>query len=769
MKSGALRIAVIYIIISLIWITCSDKLLFYFFQQLSENQLLLIGSVKGCFFVSGTGLALYLLINSNEKKLSNSEAQYRSMYEANPEPMWIYDEATLKILSVNDAAIAAYGYSRAEFLSKSILDIRPAQDVEKVKEATKKVQAEPNKSGKWRHLKKDGSLITVIIISHKIRFNEHAAVVVMARDITERVTFQDALQKVNQDLQAERTKLRETQRISRVGGWEFYPENNNLVWSAEVYEITGISADDTRPAFDIYIKHIHPEDRPQMVAGLQSLLKEGRHLDVTHRIIGLDGEIRYIRQLAKLETSPEAGPKIIGSMQDITEIKQLEEERNKYFYSLENTLNSMSDAFFALDAKMDIIRCNQVFLSIIGKPGEEVIGMNIFNVFPRERNKLYPAYEKALHEKVIVKLDEYSTNLEKWIRLAAYPTDEGVAVYFSDITEHKLKDSQLKEAIERYELVAQATRDVIYDLDMVNNQLVYNTSLTQLVKIPIDQVGYDLQWWRSLIHQDDVANVAASQHKISSEGKTNWECEYRIDIGGGEYKYVMDQGYFVYNDQKEPVRLIGAIRDIDELKRSINENKRLADLITRVNNMIIVTDCQNRVEWVNRAFEENTGFKLPEIAGKTPFEFLTGPSMAPETVEKLLTHIKAHEAFVLDLIIYTIDNIPVWVAAEFTPSFNSKGEYQGYIAVYQNINSRKEKEDEVKRQNEFLREVAWMSSHEIRRPVATILGLMNLTETAGTIEEKDEMLGLIGQTAREMDTIVHSINEKIAAAVHYNK
>lgn len=760
MRKGAFGIAFAYLLISLLWIMFSDRLLFYFDGILSPNQYLWLSLGKGCLFVMVTAIALYALIRSEEQRLKQSEKQYRSMYESNPNPMWIYEPGTLRFISVNDAAIAVYGYSAEEFRQRTILDIRPLEDRENVIASSERLDSKHNDSGTWRHIKKDGQLIYVNITSHKIWFNKKPHIMVMIRDMTERVAFERALEKVNQELLEEKHKLSETQLLSRVAGWEFYPRENKLIWSDEVYRIAGLKRDG-REAFDIYVHHIFPEDRPLMINALHELISTGKQLDVTHRITALDGTTRYIRQLARVESTGEQELKIAGSLQDITELKQLEMERNRYQYSFEHTLNSITDCFFELDRQMKITRINDIFREMVKTDRSRIIGASIFEFFPKAENKFYHVYQKALEERVIVRHEDYSVILQRWLRMAAYPTDEGVAVYFADITEDRRKDERLKEAVERYELVAQATRDVVYDLNIVENKLIYNTSLTHLVQIPLDEISYELEWWRSLIHPDDMEEVVSSQERISRAGLTNWECEYRLNCGKGEYKYVMDQGYFIYNDQKQPIRLIGAVRDIDALKRSTQENKRLARIIKQVNNMVLITDDLRRVQWVNNAFVELTGYAMEEVVNKMPGDFLTDPD--DPVIQTLLRKQQAREAFGIDTIIYTKNRTPVWVSAQLTPAYDEDNAFQGYIIVCQDITYRKEKEDEVNRQNRLLREIAWISSHEIRRPVATMLGLVNLLDMAEDENERREIFSKLRECAREMDSMVHEIHRRIEA------
>jgi PAS domain S-box-containing protein len=118
------------------------------------------------------------------RELYDREQSFRALFADNPFPMWVYDLETLRILEVNSAAITAYGYPREEFLEMTIEDIRPPEDLEKLRHEIKKDRLPLEKSGPWRHLLKDGQIIDVEIASHTLRFAEHDAALVLAQDIT---------------------------------------------------------------------------------------------------------------------------------------------------------------------------------------------------------------------------------------------------------------------------------------------------------------------------------------------------------------------------------------------------------------------------------------------------------------------------------------------------------------------------------------------------------------------------------------------------------
>jgi PAS domain S-box-containing protein len=112
-----------------------------------------------------------------------SERNYRTLFIGHPQPMWLYDIETLAFLDVNDAAIATYGYTRDEFLSMTLKDIRPSEDVPKFLELLGDTPSY-DRSGPWRHIHKDGSVEQVLITSHNVRFADRDARFVMAEDLT---------------------------------------------------------------------------------------------------------------------------------------------------------------------------------------------------------------------------------------------------------------------------------------------------------------------------------------------------------------------------------------------------------------------------------------------------------------------------------------------------------------------------------------------------------------------------------------------------------
>jgi two-component system cell cycle sensor histidine kinase/response regulator CckA len=114
------------------------------------------------------------------------------LFHENPNPMWIYDTETLRFLDVNESAIHAYGWSREEFLSMTILEIRPPEEFQAVRSNARRNDPIQS-SGPWRHRYKDGSERLVRITSHAVEFNSRPARAVTVTDVTDSVRATEAL------------------------------------------------------------------------------------------------------------------------------------------------------------------------------------------------------------------------------------------------------------------------------------------------------------------------------------------------------------------------------------------------------------------------------------------------------------------------------------------------------------------------------------------------------------------------------------------------
>jgi len=120
------------------------------------------------------------------ERLRASDAVHRLLFEANPSPMWVYDRATYRILRVNDAAVAQYGWSRAEFHAMSAVELRPAEDRARFLAYAASEIADHERPVEWQHLRKDGTIFPVSTVCSSIEFLGRPARLVLIEDLTAR-------------------------------------------------------------------------------------------------------------------------------------------------------------------------------------------------------------------------------------------------------------------------------------------------------------------------------------------------------------------------------------------------------------------------------------------------------------------------------------------------------------------------------------------------------------------------------------------------------
>ena len=118
--------------------------------------------------------------------LRQREASFRLLFQSNPVPMWVFDRKSLRFLSVNDAAVALYGYDREQFQSMTVLDIRPHEARDAIAQYLETSGGNSLGEEVWQHLKADGTIFDVVAYSRALPYHDAEAALVAIIDITER-------------------------------------------------------------------------------------------------------------------------------------------------------------------------------------------------------------------------------------------------------------------------------------------------------------------------------------------------------------------------------------------------------------------------------------------------------------------------------------------------------------------------------------------------------------------------------------------------------
>jgi len=251
--------------------------------------------------------------------LRASEQRYRLLFDANPLPMWVYDLETLRILDVNEVACHKYGYTREEFLTLTIRDIRPPEDIAALEESVRMTPAAVFNSGVWRHRLRDGTLIDVEVTSHEVLYMGRPARFVCPVDVTQRMSAEAALQEREAGLRHAQSMARLAHIVARRDG---YLEN----WSETLPKLIGIDDAHMPRTTREWMHRLHPDDRAAYRSRCIEATHKNKRVDVEYRIANTAGDWVHIRQVIELIEWQGAGrgKRWFSTLQDVSEQKRAE-------------------------------------------------------------------------------------------------------------------------------------------------------------------------------------------------------------------------------------------------------------------------------------------------------------------------------------------------------------------------------------------------------------------------------------------------------------
>ena len=324
MAYGQWAVPLIYLLSGSLWILGSDSLIAGLTGD--PDRLAGLQTVKGLFYVLATALLLYLLLRpllrrltESHQRLEASERRYRSLFFANPVPMWVYAPDSLEILAVNDAALAFHGSTRVEFLALHLPALWPEQDGPRLAAHLAEVRAAPGEpSESMQRLRtRSGGYRDVVLLDCPAGFTESPARLVAVHDRTAEL-------QARRDLEQTGRQLREAQSIAGIGYWELNPATGYGHFSDELYRLIGQPVPETpcwRPLDDLFAAPAATAPLQRIVQRLSSIrLGQGSRAEERFVVTDAAGQARQFLILAEAFEDGTGHPMVRGTLQDITRL-----------------------------------------------------------------------------------------------------------------------------------------------------------------------------------------------------------------------------------------------------------------------------------------------------------------------------------------------------------------------------------------------------------------------------------------------------------------
>ena len=130
----------------------------------------------------------------------------------------------------------------------------------------------------------------------------------------------------------------------------------------------------------------------------------------------------------------------------------------------------------------------------------------------------------------------------------------------------KKTNDEIKESNEKYDIVAKATSDTIWDWKIQEDNLLWSKGIKSVFGYDQEQIGDSSKWWFDNIHPEDSIKMSIKLYSFIEQKTQNWQDEYRFKCADNTYKYVLDRGFLLKDANGKAIRMIGAIQDITKQK-----------------------------------------------------------------------------------------------------------------------------------------------------------------------------------------------------------
>jgi len=402
--------------------------------------------------------------------------------------------------------------------------------------------------------------------------------------------------------------MAQTQELACFGNWSWDILNNIVTWSDSLYSIYGLNKKEFKATFEGYQELLHPEDREMVFNKIQEVLNTHADTEFEERIIRPNGEVRYLKSWGKLKCENGKPISMIGACLDITESKKTQEKllagesrlrslvdaqtmsNERYAYVNKAT----NDAIYDWDIVANHLDWGEAFSRVFGYhtigtefPLEKWIEM----VHPDDIGAINASLEDVLKNTLEINwMADYRLRKGNgdyaFVEENGYilRNDDGIAIrmigVLRDITQRREHELKIKEHLGRYNAVSKATSDAIWDYNLLTKEVIWNNGIKEI--FGYDHVDGKYEWWYDHVHPEDVKRITDIVELTIKERRSRWSGEYRFRCADGTYKFVLDRGFLMFDDNGHAIRMIGAMQDITERINYIHtieqHNRRLQDI-----------------------------------------------------------------------------------------------------------------------------------------------------------------------------------------------
>ncbi len=702
-----------------------------------------------------------------EQQLIASESRFHSLADNSLVGTFIIKNNSYSYVNKEFARI--FGYTIDEIIGKHQNDLIKEEDRVLLQQyLAANYSEEKTHSCELKGVHKNTTILDVELFGTITTINGQEAILGTLIDISERK-------------KSER-RLVEAQEAAKVGSWETDLSNFQVIWSDEVYAIFELDKNVFNPTHNSFLEIVHPADREKVDEAFKSSFNTKEYNTVEHRVLTKTGNLKYIEERWRVSFNVSDEPvRVFGTCQDITQRKQVELELIKTKLAAQDNTYRLSLA--AESANLGIWDWNILEDTLLWDDrAYEIHGVKRgieANVFATWYNRLHPDdKERAMHEVNAALKGEANYNTTFKIikpsgKIAHIKSDgrvlyneAGIAYrmigFINDITETVQFEEKLTQSEERQRALIENISDGIVLVDKSYNVIYQSPAVEKIVGYTIeDRKGKKAV---DFVHPEDTfKSIGQFNLAYENPGKP-FQSLYRTRHKNGNYIWIEVS---VTNLLKlsSVQAFVVVYRDITE-RKLFEEKLALSSLILNSSHDAIMSiSLEGIITSWNKGAEKVLGYTYEEAIGQSIY-MLIPPELHDEEVN---ISASINEKKIIDryeTVRIKKDGTIVDVSLTVSPILNEREEVIGASKIMRDISAQKASEyekaqmmNDLIQRNKDLEQFAYIVSHNLRAPVANIIGVTNFMKMPDIQpEENNQMVSALNKSVVALDNVIKDLS-----------
>ncbi|HII80934.1 MAG TPA: PAS domain S-box protein [Methanosarcina sp.] len=507
-----------------------------------------------------TFLTYGISLNVTDKKMAEeevirSEKRYRSLIEQLSDAVFVRN-LDGQILEVNDSASKMLGYSKEDLKKMNVHELLLPEIRNKGQEAMKRLENDGTVRGDAKYLTAKGNIIDVEINARLLE-GYHGLTQSVVRDITHR-------KQIENKLRESETLLNEVSRIAKIGGWKFDLMSGMITWTPEIARIYEKDMPaDLKSASSIY----HPTSIRILEKAINDAMEKGESYDHELELISAKGKHKWVRAIGRPAIKDGKVVKLIGTLQDITERKEAQEELKRNEERYRALFEQSNDAIFLNQLDGQIVDVNEKTCEILGYTREELQTMNMICLLPPNRKGDGILGMETLRKKRFIRVEKVyrkangeTFDVEVSAKVLEGHPNLSLAVV-KDVSDQKRAEEKIARSEIKYRNLFEKSNDAIIIHD-------FNGRILEANKMACEAFGYS----EGELKQKSIIELISPEEKEDARSKM-----MKLRTTGSmrkEFRMIRSDGTFIFMDisasllqmQNNTIQAVG--RDINDRIRA---------------------------------------------------------------------------------------------------------------------------------------------------------------------------------------------------------